>query len=123
MSDKPPTKLIRYADLHERGIVSNWVRLRRLQETEGFPKGFLLSQACRVWIEAEVEAWLADQRARYEAAEAADPNFTTHRGEAARAARAAKLDKLAAAHAAKATKATKATGAAKATKAASTEAA
>jgi hypothetical protein len=62
MTSKRPVKLLRFADLKDRGIVRNWAQLRRLQDVEGFPPGFMLSQNTRVWDEPEVEAWLASRR-------------------------------------------------------------
>lgn len=60
--DKPTTKLLRFADLRAANIVTNWPQLRRLQERAGFPKGFLLSPAVRVWDEGEVEVWVDGRR-------------------------------------------------------------
>jgi hypothetical protein len=71
MSDVTKNRLLRFADLYDRGIVNNWQRVKRLQDTAGFPKGYLLSPGCRVWDQAEVEAWLASRRARSETGEAA----------------------------------------------------
>ena len=63
-AEKPtPTRLLRFADLQDRGIVANWVQLRRLIKQLGFPEGFLLGPQTRVYAEADVEAWLAGCRA------------------------------------------------------------
>jgi hypothetical protein len=62
MTPKPPTKLLRFADLKDRGIVSNWPQLKRLQDTAAFPPGYLLSPNARVWDEHVVETWLAARR-------------------------------------------------------------
>jgi predicted DNA-binding transcriptional regulator AlpA len=51
--------LLRFGDLKARRIVSNYPTLKRWQEREGFPRGFLLGPNTRVWREAEIEAWLA----------------------------------------------------------------
>jgi hypothetical protein len=56
------TKLLRFSDLKERRIAENWNRVRRLQQEQGFPPGFLLSPQCRVWTEQEVEDWLQSRR-------------------------------------------------------------
>jgi predicted DNA-binding transcriptional regulator AlpA len=52
-------KFIRYADLVERGIVSNRVTLSNWIQDQGFPPGRLLSPHIRAWTEQEVEDWLA----------------------------------------------------------------
>jgi hypothetical protein len=54
--------LLSFADLHARGIVSNWPQLRRLIANYNFPAGFLLSANSRRWTEEEVEAWLSARR-------------------------------------------------------------
>ena len=53
-----PRVIIRYQDLHARGIVRNRVQLKNLQTKYGFPAGFMLSPYARAWYEDEVEAWL-----------------------------------------------------------------
>jgi hypothetical protein len=40
------THLLRFADLRARGVVSNWVQLRRLQQHHNFPTGLMLSRKC-----------------------------------------------------------------------------
>jgi hypothetical protein len=59
-------KVLRFADLKEAGIVTNWPQLKRLVDTHGFPPGYLLSPACRVWDYDAIEAW---KRGRREAAD------------------------------------------------------
>lgn len=56
-------KLLRFADLKGRGVVSSWPQLRRLVDNHGFPPGYLLSPAVRVWDAGVVEAWLDCRRA------------------------------------------------------------
>ncbi|MGB8568684.1 MAG: transcriptional regulator [Pseudolabrys sp.] len=56
---REPRRLIRFRDLRERGIVSNWPQLRRLVDTCGFPSGRYLGPNTRAWTEAEVDKWLA----------------------------------------------------------------
>jgi Prophage CP4-57 regulatory protein (AlpA) len=53
--------LLRYADLEARGIVSNRVQLKRLQEHYGFPRGRMLSPNTRTWSEQEIEEWYASR--------------------------------------------------------------
>jgi hypothetical protein len=49
----------RFDDLRDARIVENWQQVRRLQETEGFPLGRLLSPNTRAWTVAEIKQWLA----------------------------------------------------------------
>jgi hypothetical protein len=60
--DTPRTKLLRFADLKEANIVTNWPQLRRLIDNAAFPPGFLLSAAVRVWDAASIEEWVAQRR-------------------------------------------------------------
>jgi hypothetical protein len=53
--------LLRYTDLEARGIVSNRVQLKRLQEHYGFPRGRMLSPNTRTWTEQEIEEWYASR--------------------------------------------------------------
>lgn len=52
------TKLLRFADLKQRGVVTNWVTLSHWVEREGFPPGRKLAANTRAWTEAEIGAWL-----------------------------------------------------------------
>ncbi|PBB21146.1 AlpA family phage regulatory protein [Mesorhizobium sp. WSM4313] len=52
-------RLLRFADLAERGIVRNWPQLRRLVEKNGFPPGRMLGENSRFWTEIEIDEWLA----------------------------------------------------------------
>jgi hypothetical protein len=52
-------KLLRFADLRERGVVDSWAQLRRLVDHCGFPRGRMLSPNQRVWDEAELDEWFA----------------------------------------------------------------
>ena len=52
-------KLLRFADLRERGVVDSWAQLRRLMDHYGFPQGRMLSPNQRTWDEAEIDAWYA----------------------------------------------------------------
>jgi predicted DNA-binding transcriptional regulator AlpA len=54
------TRLLRFADLHERGIARSWAQLKNLQK-RGFPLGKMLSPNCRVWSEDEINGWLASR--------------------------------------------------------------
>jgi predicted DNA-binding transcriptional regulator AlpA len=54
------TKLLRFADLRERGILRNWPAYKRLQKL-GFPAGRMLSANTRVWTENEIDEWLASR--------------------------------------------------------------
>jgi predicted DNA-binding transcriptional regulator AlpA len=56
------SKLLRFADLKARGIVKNWVTLKRWIAHEGFPAGIQLAANSRAWYEHDVEAWLASRR-------------------------------------------------------------
>ena len=58
----PMTNLLRFADLKQAKIVTNWPRLRRLIDGYDFPPGFLLSPGVRVWDAADVEAWVQTRR-------------------------------------------------------------
>jgi predicted DNA-binding transcriptional regulator AlpA len=53
--------LLRFADLRARGIVKNWMTLRRWIEREGFPPGVKLGPNSRAWWEQDVMAWLASR--------------------------------------------------------------
>jgi predicted DNA-binding transcriptional regulator AlpA len=55
------TILLRFADLKARGIVGNWMTLRRWIEREDFPAGIKLGPNSRAWDEAKVEAWIANR--------------------------------------------------------------
>jgi hypothetical protein len=55
------TTLLRFADLRARGVVTNWVTLRRWIEREGFPPGIKLASNTRAWTEDSVEEWLASR--------------------------------------------------------------
>lgn len=50
--------LLRFADLKARGIVANWVTLRKWIQHEGFPPGFMIGPNSRAWREADIESWL-----------------------------------------------------------------
>ena len=50
---------LRFRDLQARGIVKNWMTLRRWIETEGFPRGIKLGPNTRAFPEDEVMQWLA----------------------------------------------------------------
>jgi predicted DNA-binding transcriptional regulator AlpA len=56
-----PTPLLRFRDLKARGIVSNHPTLKRWIDKEGFPPGRLLGPNTRVWLESEIEAWIASR--------------------------------------------------------------
>jgi hypothetical protein len=58
------TVWLRFADLKARGIVGNWVTLKRWIETQGFPRGQMLGPNTRAWAEQEIEEWLASRPIR-----------------------------------------------------------
>jgi predicted DNA-binding transcriptional regulator AlpA len=51
-------RLLRFKDLRERGVISNWPMLKRRIERDGFPVGKMVGPNTRVWIEEEVEKWI-----------------------------------------------------------------
>lgn len=57
-----PSILLRFTDLHDRGIVRNRQQLLNLTRYSGFPAGWLLSPNARVWDAEDVEAWLESRR-------------------------------------------------------------
>ena len=57
------SKFMRFADLKARGIVGNWMTLRRWIEREGFPPRVKLGPNTRAWAEGEIEQWLESRRA------------------------------------------------------------
>jgi prophage regulatory protein len=54
-----PVRFLRYADLKARGIFYSNVHLLRLEADGKFPQRVYLSPARVVWIEAEIEAYIA----------------------------------------------------------------
>ena len=50
---------LRFRDLKARGIVGNWMTLKRWIEKENFPSGVKLGPNSRAWTETEVNKWLA----------------------------------------------------------------
>jgi predicted DNA-binding transcriptional regulator AlpA len=57
----PLPSYLRYPDLVAANIVTSWMGVSRLIDTEGFPPGVLLSANTRAWRRDEVEAWLASR--------------------------------------------------------------
>jgi predicted DNA-binding transcriptional regulator AlpA len=57
----PLPSYLRYPDLEAANIVSSWMAVNRLIDTEGFPPGVLLSANTRAWRRDEVETWLASR--------------------------------------------------------------
>jgi hypothetical protein len=53
--------LLRFQDLKQRGIVSNWQTLGRCIRELGFPVGIKLGQNTRVWSEDKVNEWIANR--------------------------------------------------------------
>jgi predicted DNA-binding transcriptional regulator AlpA len=51
-------RLLRFADLKERGITNSWPQLKRLQTLHNFPLGRMLSPQIRAWTEAEIDKWI-----------------------------------------------------------------
>lgn len=60
-------RLVRFADMKERGIVTNWPTLLRWIDREGFPSGIKLGPNTRAWTEDEIEAWLEARRSASDA--------------------------------------------------------
>jgi hypothetical protein len=58
------TKLLRFRDLQERGIIPNWPTLRARINRDGFPRGRMLGANTRAWTEAEVETWIKSSDGR-----------------------------------------------------------
>ncbi|MER8644686.1 AlpA family phage regulatory protein [Mesorhizobium sp. M1252] len=54
-------KLLRFADLKERGIVCSWPQLKRLVDKNGFPPGRMLGENSRFWTDSEIDIWLASR--------------------------------------------------------------
>jgi predicted DNA-binding transcriptional regulator AlpA len=52
------TRLLRFRDLKERGIIPNWPTLRVRIARDGFPPGRMLGPNSRAWTEAEIDVWL-----------------------------------------------------------------
>ncbi len=50
---------LRFADLKARGVVGNWMTLKRWIDRENFPPGIKLGPNTRAWDEALVAEWLA----------------------------------------------------------------
>lgn len=61
MNSRPLT-LLRFSDLKAANVVTSWPQLKRLVDQHGFPPGFKLSPAVRVFPEHEVLAWVAARR-------------------------------------------------------------
>jgi len=55
-------RLVKFAELRTRGIVTNRPTLKRWIAREGFPRPMILGANSLAWSEAEVEAWLASRR-------------------------------------------------------------
>ena len=62
------TKLLRYSDLCDAGIVNNRATLYRWIKQIGFPAGILVGPNTRAWPADEVEDWLQRRRISTEAA-------------------------------------------------------
>ena len=52
------TKLLRFRDLQERGIIPNWPTLRARISRDGFPPGRMIGPNSRAWTETEVDTWI-----------------------------------------------------------------
>lgn len=52
------TKLLRFRDLQDRGIISNWPSLKTRITRDGFPPGRMIGPNSRAWTEVEVDAWI-----------------------------------------------------------------
>ncbi len=56
-------QLLRFADLKKAKVVTSWPQLKRLVTNHGFPPGYMLSPAVRVWDASAIEDWLQRRRA------------------------------------------------------------
>jgi hypothetical protein len=54
-------KLLRFADLRARGIVTSWPMLRYRVAHNDFPPGIMLGANTRAWYEEDIEAWVASR--------------------------------------------------------------
>ena len=61
------TKILRYPDLVDRGVVRNRTQLGRLIKNHDFPSPISLGANSRGWFEDEVDAWLQSRRELAEA--------------------------------------------------------
>ncbi|MPZ38499.1 MAG: hypothetical protein GEU95_10585 [Rhizobiales bacterium] len=52
---------LRFRDLKDRGVVTNWVTLSNWIKNENFPCGKLAGPNTRLWNESDVAAWLASR--------------------------------------------------------------
>jgi predicted DNA-binding transcriptional regulator AlpA len=52
------TRLLRFRDLRERGIIPNWPTLKARITRDGFPPGRMIGPNARAWTETEVDAWI-----------------------------------------------------------------
>ena len=57
-----PLRVMRFTDLKQAQIVTNWPQLGRLIKGHGFPPGYLISPGARVWDPGDIEAWLQTRR-------------------------------------------------------------
>jgi predicted DNA-binding transcriptional regulator AlpA len=55
------TTYLRFRNLVDRGLFKNRQELRRLQETQGFPRGRLLGPNTRIWTEEEINTYVASR--------------------------------------------------------------
>ena len=53
--------LLRFKDLQARGIVNNWVTLKRWVRAGTFPPGIYIGSNSRAWRSSEIDAWLASR--------------------------------------------------------------
>jgi predicted DNA-binding transcriptional regulator AlpA len=51
-------QLLRFRDLKQRRIISNWPTLRVRIDRDGFPPGRMIGPNSRAWTEDEVAAWI-----------------------------------------------------------------
>jgi predicted DNA-binding transcriptional regulator AlpA len=51
-------RFLRFAELKERGIVTNWVTLGNWIAKQGFPPGRKLGPNTTVWTEQEIQQWV-----------------------------------------------------------------
>jgi predicted DNA-binding transcriptional regulator AlpA len=57
------TRLLRFRDLKERGIVPSWTMLRIRIDQHGFPPGRMIGPNTRAWTEEEIDVWVKSRPA------------------------------------------------------------
>jgi predicted DNA-binding transcriptional regulator AlpA len=60
---KSESRLLRFSDLRERGVVANWTTLLRWIKAGNFPPGIKLGPNSRAWTDTSIEEWIASREA------------------------------------------------------------